>query len=134
MNLEENPEQVCTIPEARGKAKVLNAGVMTEEVIEGLTRKGMEELRKTCVETKDFKMYCDVALALWNKLYPTVQKNVNLNVNRKDMAQIWVEEMLKECDEKRESAQSVEEKERQKPTETANNAPIENKEKDYKSI
>jgi len=95
-NIENDPNCVCTIPDARGKALFLNRTILTDVIFEGVARDTLDEIRKCCAGAKELKMYFDAIMILWNKLYPTVQKNVNVNIDAKDMADIWVEELFKE--------------------------------------
>ena len=97
-NLEMDAECRCSIPEMRGRACMMDMTIWTEEVIEKCSRENLKELKNRCSETKDFKMYHDMLMDVWNKLFPTVQKNLNLNVEVKNVAKEWAREILEEAE------------------------------------
>ena len=85
----------CKCPDARGRALFYNMPLYSKAILTKLTIETLHTLRKSCLETKDFKMLHDAALKQMEYLYPPVNKNLNVNVDVKDTATEMVKELKK---------------------------------------
>ena len=69
-NMDENPRQVCIVPEARAKALWNKMPVMSEEVLDKLSSETLQKLRAYSKSSRDLKLLHDAIMDKKKVDYP----------------------------------------------------------------
>lgn len=76
-----NEEQTCPVPILQAKAEVYGLEVMDENIILARLQENLKNLWEWSDTPRDCKTYHDALIAVKHEFFPTIQKNLNVNVD-----------------------------------------------------
>lgn len=93
-NLEQDKNHLCTCVEAKQKAVELNMPIMNGEVLSKLSFEVISKMQELASDTKDLQIIHNMLLNHKKEFFPNVTKNLNVNVDTKDLATEILDEMF----------------------------------------
>jgi len=86
-NLKEDKNCLCTIPESRNYSLVYGLPIITEGILDKMSYENIMLMKETSQNVGDLKRTQDSLMDYWDRLFPKVKQNLNVNVDKKDTAE-----------------------------------------------